>query len=100
VHRVSLGLTRTFLSFQRDYPMARVIRAAADAFVLNADQGAATQVSCALAKDALANRGGYFVPFGQASRASAQGCDSAAAAKLMAATRRVIDETLMSDAQE
>lgn len=86
----------------RDYPAAKIIKAAADVFVKTPAQGAATQVFCALSSKALESHGQYFENC-HATPASAQGQDKVAAAKLVLETRRAIDQVrarAMADARE
>jgi NAD(P)-dependent dehydrogenase (short-subunit alcohol dehydrogenase family) len=77
----------------RDYPLASVVKFFGDIFVKSPPQGAATQVYCALSRDALRDRGGYFDNCA-ASTASAQGRNLAAAQSLMTITRRIAAERL------
>jgi len=72
-------------------------------FLKTIPQGAATQVYCALATDALQHRGGYFLD-GHFEGANAKGRDVAAAAKLMTETRKLLERKVsdfeMKDAKK
>jgi len=72
-------------------------------FLKNVDQGAATSIYCALAKDALTHRGGYFKD-AKFEGAIPKGQDTASAKTLMAETRRLLehkmDEVEMKDAKK